>query len=249
MAKDGIARIIDFGLAKSSEVTATLDGSARGTPLYMSPEQASEKLSISAPTYGAWAWSCMRCWRGEPPFRGETQLQVMRAIVHDDPPRLRERGPIFPLKSRPSFRGRSKRIRQSDISPRQRWLTIVRALAALEAPTAARWLASCIRNSGRHPDRAGRRLALWFYQRSEKRHLGARTGDPGNRQVDSQKSLGGVPSSAESARVYTRRSPTGADRGETRHIPPSVRRRQGLPWKSRIICRPATHGIRSARPR
>ena len=38
VAGDGIARIIDFGLAKSSETTATVDGTTKGTPTYMSPE-------------------------------------------------------------------------------------------------------------------------------------------------------------------------------------------------------------------
>ena len=43
VAKDGVARIIDFGLAKSNDSTMTALGSARGTPLYMSPEQAAGK--------------------------------------------------------------------------------------------------------------------------------------------------------------------------------------------------------------
>src|SRR6185369_1316949 len=42
-AKDSVARIIDFGLAKSIEATATVDGSTKRTPLYMSPEQVSGK--------------------------------------------------------------------------------------------------------------------------------------------------------------------------------------------------------------
>ena len=90
VAKDGIARIIDFGLAKSSDVTATVEGTARGTPLYMSPEQASGKAvdfrtdlwSLGAVLYEMLA--------GKPPFRGDTQLQVMHAVMHDEPPRLRE---------------------------------------------------------------------------------------------------------------------------------------------------------------
>jgi serine/threonine protein kinase len=35
VAKDGVARIIDFGLAKSSDVTATIEGGTKGTPLYI----------------------------------------------------------------------------------------------------------------------------------------------------------------------------------------------------------------------
>ena len=138
MAKDGIARIIDFGLARSSDVTATVDGVARGTPLYMSPEQASGKAvdfrtdlwSLGAVLYEMLA--------GKPPFRGDTQLQVMHAVVHDDPPQLREIRPDLPadveaivsraLQKDPARRYQSAAEMVSDLSA---------ALAALEGPPRA----------------------------------------------------------------------------------------------------------------
>jgi eukaryotic-like serine/threonine-protein kinase len=96
VAKDGVARIIDFGLARSSDVTATVDGTARGTPLYMSPEQASGMIvdfrtdlwSLGAVLYEMLA--------GKPAFRGDTQLQVMHSVVHDEPPILHEIQPELP---------------------------------------------------------------------------------------------------------------------------------------------------------
>jgi serine/threonine protein kinase len=96
VAKDGVARIIDFGLAKSSDTTATLDGSTRGTPLYMSPEQASGKALDSRTDLWSLGAVLYEMLAGRPPFSGDTHLQTMHAIVHDPVPRLRVARPDLP---------------------------------------------------------------------------------------------------------------------------------------------------------
>ena len=172
VAKDGVARIIDFGLAKSSEATATVDGSTKGTPLYMSPEQAAGKAvdfrtdlwSVGAVLYEMLA--------GKPPFRGDSQLRVMHAIVNDTPPRLREVRPDLPaaidaIVSRALEKDPANRYQSAAELARH----LSAAIAALESPTV------------KHPRlRAAYAIpalvmvllaagaAVWFYQRSEKRH-------------------------------------------------------------------------------
>jgi len=97
VAKDGVARIIDFGLAKSSDATASVDGSTKGTPLYMSPEQASGKALDCRTDLWSLGAVLYEMLAGRPPFTGDGHLQVMHAIVHDSPPRLRELRPELPL--------------------------------------------------------------------------------------------------------------------------------------------------------
>jgi serine/threonine protein kinase/Tol biopolymer transport system component len=96
VAKDGIVRIIDFGLAKSIDGPVTFEAEARGTPLYMSPEQASAK-PVDART-DIWSLGVVlyEMLAGAPPFRGESTLELMRAIVHDEPPPLRVARPGLP---------------------------------------------------------------------------------------------------------------------------------------------------------
>lgn len=230
VATDGIARIIDFGLAKSSDVTATLDGSARGTPLYMSPEQASGK-AIDART-DLWSLGAVlhEMVAGEPPFRANTQLQVMHAIVHDQPPRLGQVRPDVPsgieaivsraLQKDPARRYQSATEMVDDVSA---------ALAALEAPPQRVRLRAVYAVPAAILLLLVAGASVWFYQRSEKRHWAREQAIPEigrlmsqNRPVaafrlmrDVQNYLPGDPQAAQIAEalshlVSVRSSPPGA---------------------------------------
>src|SRR5215471_9459168 len=122
VAKDGVPRIIDFGLAKSSDLTATMETGAKGTPLYMSPEQASGK----AIDYRTDLWSLgavlYEMLAGKPPFRGDRQLEVMNAVVHQEPPGVRAIRPDLPAEVEAIISRALQKDPQSGISPRPRWL-------------------------------------------------------------------------------------------------------------------------------
>ena len=93
-------KILDFGLAKSPEVRAlasrdtwvsTKPGFLFGTVGYMAPEQVkgepvdhrSDIFSLGVILYEMLA--------GKRPFRGESPIETLCAILRDDPPRLPER--------------------------------------------------------------------------------------------------------------------------------------------------------------
>jgi WD40 repeat protein len=90
-------KLTDFGLARSVEdVRLTRSGLVAGTPLYMSPEQAtgeevdarSDLFSLGVVLYELAA--------GEPPFSGKTPLAVLKRVADEQPVPLRERNPDVP---------------------------------------------------------------------------------------------------------------------------------------------------------
>ncbi|MFI6763657.1 protein kinase [Micromonospora sp. NPDC050417] len=84
---DGTVVLVDFGVARSSEMARiTSTNAVPGTALYMAPEQAAGRpVSAGTDIYalGAVAYHCLA---GEPPYSGKTPLEVAIKHLHDEPP-------------------------------------------------------------------------------------------------------------------------------------------------------------------
>ena len=109
VTNDGFVKILDFGLAKiirptpgDGDVTAQLEmpgttpGTILGTVGYMSPEQASGRsidLRSDQFTLGAILYELAT---GKPAFDGETAIDTLSAILHDDPEPIQKLNPRAP---------------------------------------------------------------------------------------------------------------------------------------------------------
>ena len=85
---DGIPKITDFGLAKrlESDSRQTETGQIMGTPCYMAPEQAMGHTKDVGPSADIYALGAIlyEMLTGRPPFKGETPMETVRQVIHDD---------------------------------------------------------------------------------------------------------------------------------------------------------------------
>lgn len=90
-------KLTDFGLARAAEdVRLTRSGLVAGTPLYMSPEQASgEELDARTDVFSLGV-VLYELAAGEPPFAGKTPLAVLKRVAEAEPVPLRQRNPEIP---------------------------------------------------------------------------------------------------------------------------------------------------------
>jgi serine/threonine protein kinase/tetratricopeptide (TPR) repeat protein len=94
---DGHVKVLDFGVAKltaaadadaGASVLRTEPGRVVGTPRYMSPEQASGGSVDARSDVFALGTVAYEMLAGRPPFGGDIVVEVMHAILHDEPPAL-----------------------------------------------------------------------------------------------------------------------------------------------------------------
>ena len=97
LARDGTARIVDFGLARidphapsraqavSQATTVTIEGGVSGTPAYMSPEQARGQLGDFRTDQFSFGALLYEMAAGKHAFRRDTMAETLAAVLHDEP--------------------------------------------------------------------------------------------------------------------------------------------------------------------
>jgi tetratricopeptide (TPR) repeat protein len=100
LCADGTVRLLDFGLAKVTDVSLTGPGVTPGTVAYMSPEQA--RGDPVDPLTDLWSLGVVlyEMLSGVRPFRGGNDRAVIQAILHEQPEPLpgplRDAAPSLP---------------------------------------------------------------------------------------------------------------------------------------------------------
>ena len=92
LTKQGVLKLMDFGLAKparsSSDSTLTDSGLVVGTAAYMSPEQVRGEVVDSRSDIFSFGVVLFEMLSGKQAFTGKSSVEVMNAILNDEPPEL-----------------------------------------------------------------------------------------------------------------------------------------------------------------
>ncbi|MBA3937590.1 MAG: leucine-rich repeat domain-containing protein [Planctomycetes bacterium] len=148
--------VMDFGLAKDTTSDSSLSqtGQAMGTPSYMPPEQAEGRLDMIGPCSDIYSLGAMlyEMLTGRPPFTGENVMQVLKAVINDEP--------IAPRRISPDVSRDLETICLTCLAkqPERRYVSAAALADDLRAWLAgdnirarpATWLQRCVRRVRRH---------------------------------------------------------------------------------------------------
>ncbi len=147
----GLVKILDFGLAKLTEVSdetadrerLTMDGRVVGTPPYLSPEQAkSEKVDARSDIFSLGA-VMFEMFTGHRPFERESNVEMLAAVVQDRPSRPRSLVDRIPASLEKII------LRCLEKKPDRRFQRMEDVTAALEAIRQSDTLTSLLAAQGR----------------------------------------------------------------------------------------------------
>src|SRR4029079_1752001 len=82
-------KVLDFGVARMADASATRTGVMIGTPGYMAPEQARGERNVGARS-DVFALGCLlyECLTGKPPFIGDNVMAILAKVLLEEAPRV-----------------------------------------------------------------------------------------------------------------------------------------------------------------
>ncbi|CAN5327817.1 hypothetical protein BH23GEM2_BH23GEM2_20540 [soil metagenome] len=84
---DGTAKVLDFGLAKVRDISLTKSQMTLGTIGYIAPEQIRREQVDSRTDLWAIGVMLHEMLTGAPPFRGDHEMSILHAVLHEEPVR------------------------------------------------------------------------------------------------------------------------------------------------------------------
>jgi hypothetical protein len=101
LTEHGVAKLSDFGVARAqADASLTQTGLVTGSPAYLAPEVATGRTATAASDVWSLGATVFHALAGHPPYDvGDNLLGAMYRIVHEDPPRLPDDGPLTAIVS------------------------------------------------------------------------------------------------------------------------------------------------------
>lgn len=94
---DGTVKVLDFGLAKIRDINLTKSHATLGTIRYVAPEQIRGDRVDGRTDLWAIGVMLYEMLTGTSPFRGEHEVSILHAVLHEEPPRVSRVNPDLPL--------------------------------------------------------------------------------------------------------------------------------------------------------